>query len=338
MCDRRRGLTLLEVLVAIAIVGVLIALLMPAIFAAREVARRAHCTNNLKQIALACHVYHDQVGSFPPGNIASDDGSYSGTWWGWTSAILPGLEQGPLFNGINFDVPASDSANATVRQTVLNGYLCPSDHSSGALRPVPWVDATYSRSAIAAPSNYVACSGDTKSGTAFDRHSGDHTSLGGPEWAGWPWAVNLGCKGTFRGVFGDCSNARVVRLAEVTDGSSQTFLAGEQVISMHAYIAWPLNTWTYASTVIPLNWKTNLHEGDDDIDGTNCQFGNAYEMTPHCYFNWSYAIGFRSLHPQGAHFAMADSSVRFVKQSIDHRVYNALGSRAGGELVSGDAY
>jgi prepilin-type processing-associated H-X9-DG protein len=216
--------------------------------------------------------------------------------------------------------------------------LCPSDSSSQTARLVPWADATYSTSVVAAPSNYAACSGDTKTGTYFDRYSGDGSSLTGPEWAGWPWAVNLGCKGTFRGIFGDCSDGRVVRLAEVTDGTSSTFLAGEQVISMHAYVAWPINTWTYGSTVIPLNWTTNLREGEQEVDGTECKFGNAYEMTPHCYFNWSYAIGFRSRHPQGANFAMADSSVRFVKQSIDHRIYNALGTRAASELISNDGF
>jgi prepilin-type processing-associated H-X9-DG protein len=327
-------LTLLDVLAVIAIVGVLIALLLPAIHSAREVARRIHCGNNLKQIALACHAYHDQVGSFPPGNIAKDDGSYSGTWWGWTSAILPGLEQRPLFDAINFAVPASDSANSTIRLTLLSSYLCPSDASSHGPRLVLWADSNYSRPAIAAPTNYIACSGDTKTGTSFDRYSGDRSSLSGPEWAAWPWKVNLGCKGTFRGVVGDCSNARVVRLAQVTDGTTYTFLAGEQVISMHAFVAWPFNTWTYGSTVIPLNWMTYLHEGQEDVDGSVCEFGDAYENTPHCYLNWSYAIGFRSRHPAGANFAMTDGSVRFVKQSIDHRVYNALGSRAGSELIS----
>jgi prepilin-type processing-associated H-X9-DG protein len=127
-------------------------------------------------------------------------------------------------------------------------------------------------------------------------------------------------------------------MAEVTDGSSHTFLAGEQVASMHAFIAWPVNTWTYGSTVIPLNWKTALRDGEGEPDGTVCRFGSAYEQSPHCSFNWSYCIGFRSLHPLGANFVMADGSVTFVKQSIDHRVYNALGTRAGSEVMSDGDY
>jgi prepilin-type N-terminal cleavage/methylation domain-containing protein/prepilin-type processing-associated H-X9-DG protein len=338
MKDRRSGFTLLEVLAVIAIVAILIALLVPAIQAAREAARRIACANNLKQIGLACQNYHDRIGSFPPGNVAIDDGSYSGTWWGWSSAILPDLEQGPLFDAINLAFPATDPVNSTVRQTLVDGFLCPTDGSSRGLRLIPWADATYSTSAVSAPTNYVGCSGDIKSGTVHDRFSGDPTELDGARWQGWPWAVSLGCKGTFRGIFGDCSNARVVRLAEVTDGASHTFLAGEQIVSMHAYIAWPISTWTMGSTIIPLNWDTSLHDGESDFDGSICHFGNAYEQTPHCYFNWSYTFGFRSRHPSGANFVMADGSVRFTKQSLAHPVYNAIGTRAGGEALPDDGF
>jgi prepilin-type N-terminal cleavage/methylation domain-containing protein/prepilin-type processing-associated H-X9-DG protein len=334
MRKERPGFTLIEVLVVTAVIAIVVALLLPAVQAAREAARRIQCANNLKQIGLACLNYHDQVGSFPPGNIASDDGAYIGTWWGWASGILPGLEQAPLFNAINFGFSGADAPNVTVLTTLLGSYSCPSDSSGTSVRMVPWIDSSYNKSGDAAPTNYAGCVGDTKSGTVFDLYSGDTTSLNGPEWGSWPWAVDLGCKGTFRGIFGDCSNGMVIRLAQVTDGSSQTFLAGEQVPSMNAYISWAINTWTYASTVIPLNWKTDLHQGDVDVDGSTCQFGNVYDSTPHCYFNWSYAIGFRSLHPSGANFGLADGSVRFIKQTINHRVYNALGSRAGGEVCS----
>src|SRR5262245_7342752 len=98
----RRGFTLIELLVVIAIIAVLIALLLPAVQAAREAARRAQCTNNLKQIALALHNYHDTTLSFPPGGI--NDRGFLGTWWSWASFILPRLEQGPLYNSINFSL------------------------------------------------------------------------------------------------------------------------------------------------------------------------------------------------------------------------------------------
>src|SRR5664279_3132940 len=98
----RRGFTLIELLVVIAIIAVLIALLLPAVQAAREAARRAQCVNNLKQIALALHNYHDTVGTFPPGSI--DDVNWNGTWWNWLAFILPQLEQRNIYNAINFSL------------------------------------------------------------------------------------------------------------------------------------------------------------------------------------------------------------------------------------------
>jgi prepilin-type N-terminal cleavage/methylation domain-containing protein len=102
--QRHDGFTLIELLVVIAIIAVLISLLLPAVQSAREAARRAQCTNNLKQIGLALHDYHDAVGAFPPGYISrpGPDGDNSGTGWGWASMILSHMEETPLFNAINF--------------------------------------------------------------------------------------------------------------------------------------------------------------------------------------------------------------------------------------------
>jgi prepilin-type N-terminal cleavage/methylation domain-containing protein len=101
---KRRGFTLIELLVVIAIIAVLIALLLPAVQSAREAARRAQCINNLKQIALAVHNYHDQVGSFPPGNLTVDSWQWDGPWWGWATYILPQTELGTLYNALNFNL------------------------------------------------------------------------------------------------------------------------------------------------------------------------------------------------------------------------------------------
>src|SRR4051794_21890252 len=125
---RRRGFTLIELLVVIAIIAVLIALLLPAVQAAREAARRAQCVNNLKQIGLALHNYHDTVGSFPPGGQSAP--SYAGTWFNWLTSILPQIEQMPLYNATNFSRQIYQAENTTVSLTMITAYLCPSDSSN----------------------------------------------------------------------------------------------------------------------------------------------------------------------------------------------------------------
>src|SRR5438046_8506813 len=109
---RVRGFTLIELLVVIAIIAVLISLLLPAVQSAREAARRAQCINNLKQIGLALHNYHDTIGKFPPGGIS--DTGWAGTWWDWPAFILPHMEQTPLYNAINFSLPNMNQLNANV--------------------------------------------------------------------------------------------------------------------------------------------------------------------------------------------------------------------------------
>ena len=129
LLSRRRGFTLIELLVVIAIIAVLIALLLPAVQQAREAARRSQCTNNLKQIGLALHNYHDVYNTFPAGyidqGVAANRGHYS-----WTSAILPYIDQAPLSNLMRVgDVPLSTNLtnNLTAMQTPLSGFACPSN-------------------------------------------------------------------------------------------------------------------------------------------------------------------------------------------------------------------
>jgi len=332
---RRRGFTLIELLVVIAIIAVLIALLLPAVQAAREAARRAQCVNNLKQLALACHNYHDVVGTFPPGAI--NKGNWpSGNWWvgvawNWMAAILPQIEQPALFNSINNSFNNGDPQNyLTVSQQQIKSFLCPSDSSDGKFTNLWWAYAqNWGTMVTMAPTNYVASWGDMKTASPFDNTSSEP---GGPNW---------GCGDSYRGFFGECSNGSVRGLRDCTDGTSNTFLLGENSPNLNGSLAWTNGDGTYASTVIPLNWRTNLKDGERDTNGDVCAASTAVLGAfnhQHCWRNQTYNYGFKSFHPGGANFAMGDGSVKFVKQTISARVYNALATIKAGEVLSSDAY
>jgi prepilin-type processing-associated H-X9-DG protein len=324
---------------------------LPAVQSAREAARRAQCVNNLKQIALAMHNYHSNVGSFPPGSLAGGNNSpagwWSGPWWPWAAYILPEMEMAPLYNSINFSAHGlmtwdtntsggcTSPENSTVYLTIINTYQCPSDDTVKLFTNLNWVSTlninTGAQNFTGAPICYVADWGDMRTGNpTFDRFAGDPLVNGIIQW---------GCGNTFRGVFGDCSDGAVVTISGVTDGTSNTFLVGENSPYYNGSLLWTNGTGTYASTVIPLNWRTNLQDGQVDVDGTTCSLTYlASVQCPHCFRNQTYNYGFKSKHPGGANFAMADGSVRFIKQSIGPRLYNALGSRAAGEILSSDSY
>jgi prepilin-type N-terminal cleavage/methylation domain-containing protein/prepilin-type processing-associated H-X9-DG protein len=338
---QRRGFTLIELLVVIAIIAVLIALLLPAVQSAREAARRAQCTNNLKQIALAMHNYHDVVGSFPPGAI--NNAGWNGLWWNWPAFILPQMEQTALYNSINFSLwnisirpntPAADP-NGTVWVSVINTLLCPSDAvGSGVMDNMRWVTIRNLGGAYSgAVTCYVASWGDMKTGNpTFDFYSGESLPGVGPNW---------GCRGTFRGFYGECSDGKVTSMRDCRDGLSNSFLAGEGSPNQNGSLLWVNGDGTYASTVIPLNWKSNLKDGEiDPSDRSTCNINRLNDFTRalHCWRNQTVNYGFKSWHPGGANFAMGDGSVRFVKQSISPRTYNALGTIYAGEVISSDSY
>jgi prepilin-type N-terminal cleavage/methylation domain-containing protein/prepilin-type processing-associated H-X9-DG protein len=341
----RAGFTLIELLVVIAIIAVLIALLLPAVQAAREAARRIQCTNNVKQIALAMHNYHDVMGSFPPGSIA--DTGWGGTWWNWLAFILPQIEQRSIYNAINFsrpniassataNTPALNDANSTVWMTVVNGYLCPTDPtlSTGTMPNLSWAcTQNYPQMVNGAVTCYVANWGDMKTGNlTFDFYSSESPPGTGPNW---------GCGGAFDGMFGDCSNGKSIGLRDVTDGSSNTLLVGECSPHMNGSLSWVNGDGTYASTVVPLNWKSDIQDGQvDPTDKSVCSLAylNNFTQGLHCWRNQTVNYAFKSYHPGGANFGFSDGSVRFIKQSINPRTYNGIGTRAKGEIVSSDSY
>jgi prepilin-type N-terminal cleavage/methylation domain-containing protein/prepilin-type processing-associated H-X9-DG protein len=320
-----RGFTLIELLVAIAIIAVMIALLLPAVQAAREVARRVQCTNNLKQIGIALHGYHDAVGTFPMGYIAGgrfvDGATDTATGWGWAAMILPQLEQGPLFNAANFSLSVAAPQNATVIGTPLLAFVCPSDLTTG---PFAVTDPSGNVLATAAPSSYAACVG------------GDETDT----------ATGINNDGLGKGVF--FRNSRV-RMADITDGTSQTIAIVER--------AWSKAGGIWAGAVP----NGTIRRGPQNACPTTGAlfYPAATLVQAHCHLINTNADpdggldDCSSFHPTGANFLFADGSVHLLKDiladggvradgssvySPAEVVFQALATRAGCEVISADTY
>jgi prepilin-type N-terminal cleavage/methylation domain-containing protein/prepilin-type processing-associated H-X9-DG protein len=200
---RRAGFTLIELLVVIAIIGVLIALLLPAVQAAREAARRTQCVANLKQIGLALHGYHDTNNTFPAGGwIALTTQPQTGNMnVGWSASVLPWLEQRSLYDGLNFSLPYNDAVNSTVGHTVLQIYLCPTEP-----RTALW---------------------SKDSGDLYDSADGDYGGMYGQRGLSSPTFNNNPPAGPM--IFNQC-----IALAEIRDGASQTIQIGEDPEAIHA--------------------------------------------------------------------------------------------------------
>lgn len=238
--NRHHGFTLIELLVVIAIIAVLIALLLPAVQQAREAARRTQCRNNLKQIGLALHNYHDNFQSLPPGwiGVTSGQADVSGTnGWSCFARLLPQIDQGPLYNQIDFNVPVGSATNATVRTTALAAFRCPSDVGPDRWT-IPKVGTTTPLADVAAAS-YAGVFGKDE----VDECNG--LAPGAP------------CNSD--GVF--FLNSRI-RFADVTDGLSNTLMVGER--STRASSGW-LYTWAGV-----------ISGGDNPI----CRFLGDTDVTP----------------------------------------------------------
>ncbi|PQO36440.1 DUF1559 domain-containing protein [Blastopirellula marina] len=325
----RTAFTLVELLVVIAIIGVLIALLLPAVQQAREAARRMQCSNNLKQIGLGIHNYHDTFNSLPPGGLWAYD-----VGWAFSTTnpapgpnpqrgsilvhLLPFIEQGVLYDRINFrgtgnvqDQWADNPANTKrVRQVIIQAYVCPSDTAGGL---TSGNNGAHNYSANFGPTNVNStgnpscpCSqGAALNGFRIDTKHNDRNPAG---------------------PFSRRGNKYVGKFSHTTDGLSNTIFFGEvrPGCSNHANGGWAgaNNGNGLVSTLVPIN-----------TDTCNTQANAPGGDTCFAMCNWNLELGYKSLHPGGAQFLKGDGSVSFIAETVNHTTYQRLGQRDDGLVV-----
>lgn len=323
----KRGFTLVELLVVIAIIGILIALLLPAVQAAREAARRSQCSNNLKQIGLALHYYHDSNNAFPFNYLQSNqDGDIRrGTV---LARLLPYLEQRALYDCIDFRIN-DDASRQTldgtttgtrIRTVPVPAFLCPSD---------PRVTGGLSPSGIAI-TNYAPSAGPTRESTAGNSNCPCNASPWYNYWnsLGYPSYSKSNPAGPFCRMIPSSGTPCMCRMADVTDGLSNTIFFGEVRAGCSKHLddyGWfRAHGMGMNTTLFPINFDT-CHEQSENLgEGRECN----YKCT------WNSEFAFRSAHPGGAGFLLGDGSVRFLSETIDFTTYQYLGAKADGRPVN----
>jgi prepilin-type processing-associated H-X9-DG protein/prepilin-type N-terminal cleavage/methylation domain-containing protein len=349
-CGRRIvGFTLVELLVVITIIGILIGVLLPAVNAVRESANKMQCSNNVKQIVLACCSYETLNKIYPMNWGVVSSGSAgttgtlgkptplalsSGTGGSWMSMILPQIEMLPTYQMIKFGQTMSYSgtdsntgvpySNSQAAMTAVNTFICPSDNSRGT----KYGPSNTSNNVVLAPAttNYKSCGGMNWYGPVVN-YAGTVTSQSGPTtWTmgrnatyadGMDHGNGFICRGAVSSATAASPPPFFTANMDIRDGASNTFAVGETIPQFCPWSAWYWFDGVTATCAIPLNYKP--------------------AMTPYgMKGNTSYTVdfGFMSRHAGGANFGMCDGSVKFVSETIDGEVYQALATIDGNEAVS----
>ncbi len=323
-----RGFTLIELLVVIAIIGVLIALLLPAVQAAREAARRSQCINNMKQIGLALMNYESTNGALPPPLIRTGRCNHGTTPDDYFilnttgfALILGQLEQQPLYDAYNFSHASSTSnpygremrgtsfVNSTVTGTLISAYTCPSDDDPEVVVSTPGTGAFYERNQ-ARRSNYMFAVGQSTDYNCGFRYN-DINRLHRPAFY----------------------TDRSTKLQEVRDGLSNTVLVGESVQaksspSFGPYWGSGTHTSVHGRVLSPINASGNIVAGYENYL-PNAPWPTDVQRRP-------YAWVMSSRHSGGLNMLFGDGSVRFIKNSVTPQVWWAIQTIQGNEIISAD--
>lgn len=307
------GFTLVELLVVIAIIGVLVALLLPAVQQAREAARRMQCKNNLKQLGLAMHNYHDTHRELPPAAISWEGDPNrpgTGSWYddhGWYSQILAQIEQGNVANQIDYKVKFSDAVNQAARKAKIALFGCPSD----GLKQNEWASTTWSR----LRGNYAVNFGNTN----YEQGTKSGVTFGGAPF----------------------SYRRSANFGEVPDGLSNTLMMGEILTTTSTGWGGPLAEIQTALGGQTFNgWLTPNSSAFDDV-ARHCPPKAELNGMPGCtqigtdtasMLKQSFAL--RSHHSGGVNAVLCDGSVQFYSDNINLATWRALSTARGGEVIT----
>jgi prepilin-type N-terminal cleavage/methylation domain-containing protein/prepilin-type processing-associated H-X9-DG protein len=309
----RSAFTLIELLVVIAIIAILIGLLLPAVQKVRDAAARTQCANNLKQLGLAVHAYHDAHGRVPPdaqvvhyswGQDSLEGGDRT---WTWIARILPYIEQGLLAEKYNIPNGTLGNAQAGIA-TVIPQLLCPADGTETLNPATDWANIPGIALGL---TSYKGCSGSNwgfnTSGffvTAFPVKDPDPS-------------MNEDGLDNGNGMFYRTDGKRKLMLTDITDGTSNTIMLGEDMHSFDQHCGgWAYPNYVIATCAIPLN----------------------YTDPGKTYTDWPNRYSFHSRHDNGANFCFADGAVRFVNNSINLDAYRALATIRGNEPINSSEY